>query len=65
MAFYPKGCLDGFIERSEAAFDVAGEIPEEEKGTDIPSILVKPRFSPDMKRLVGELMEDLRIQFWR
>lgn len=65
MVFFPQNCLDGFLKRAEAAFDFEREIPENGPGTDIPSVLVKPGFPPDMLRLAGELMEDLRIQFWR
>lgn len=63
--FLPRDCLDGFLKRSETVFDFEREIPGDVAGAESPSILVRPRFQPDMKRLAGELMEDMRLQFWR
>ncbi|CAK7068619.1 MAG: hypothetical protein DELT_01771 [Desulfovibrio sp.] len=65
VTFVRAECLDGFLRRAEAAFDFEQEIPTESPGPSGPSVLVKPHFPPDMLRLAGELMENLRLQLWR
>jgi hypothetical protein len=60
-------CLEGFIARSNAAFSVGddGAAPEDAAAAapGAPSVLAGPPFSPDMKRLAGELNEEDRL--WR
>lgn len=58
LMFVRESCLRGFLERADAAFnlDLFGDVPE--GPPDAPSVLAKPPFGPDMRKLAGELIED-------
>lgn len=66
LIFVRKSCLEGFYERSEAVFSLDMHAPEVIEKPAAPSRLEKPPFSPDMKRLAGELLkEDFFLRNWR
>lgn len=66
LVFVRRECLEGFLERSDAAFLLdmhASEIIEEPSAS---SRLQRPGGAPDMKKLAGELVEDsFRYRLWR
>ena len=66
LVFVRKECLQGFLERSDAAFTLRIFTPGEPGLETPPSVLQKPSFAPDMKKLAGELMErDTFFRRWR
>ncbi len=64
LVFVRKSCLEGFLERSDAAFLLDMQAPETIEAPSGPSVLAKPPFQPDMKKLAGELREE-DYSFWR
>ncbi|SBV97548.1 exported hypothetical protein [uncultured delta proteobacterium] len=65
LVFARKECLEGFFARSDAAFSLDMHAPEMLEAPSAPSMLAKPAFSPDMKKLAGELMEVDFFRGWR
>ena len=52
------GCLEGFLERSDAAFTLDMHAPEEMREPSVPSVLQNPGLAPDMKKLAGEVIQE-------
>ncbi|MDL2210173.1 DUF4851 domain-containing protein [Desulfovibrio sp. OttesenSCG-928-O18] len=67
LVFVRASCLEGFLERADAAFTLNMGAPENaEEPPAAPSVLRRPPFPPDMKRLAGELQqEDFSFRRWR
>lgn len=67
LIFVREACLEGFLERADAAFTLnlrAADIPPETPAPE--SLLPRPSFAPDMKRLAGEvLQEETFFRRWR
>lgn len=67
LVFVREECLGGFLARADAAFTLNMR-PEGDADAPptVPSALRRPPFSPDMKRLAGELQqEDFYFRRWR
>ena len=58
LVFARQGCLEGFLERSDAAFSLDMHAPETLEAPAVPSLLPKPDFAPNMKKLAGELAQE-------
>ena len=65
LVFARKECLEGFFARSDAAFFLDMHAPGILEDPSVPSVLATPAFSPDMKKLAGELMEVEYFRNWR
>lgn len=66
LVFAREECLGGFLERSAAAFTLQMQAAENPEQAAAPSVLAKPPFAPDMKKLAGELLEeDFSFRRWR
>ena len=62
LAFIREECLGDFMRRSEAVFSLQMHTVENTDAAPGPSLLQRPPFSPDMRKLAGELREnDLRF----
>ena len=51
-------CLKEFIERSDAALSLDIRVPAAAMPFVVPTLLAKPAFLPEMRKLVGELREE-------
>lgn len=64
LVFARKECVGGFIDRSNKAFSLEMNVAATGAETP-PSVMKRPGFSPDMKILAGELMEEFLLRGWR
>ena len=58
LMFASKSCLEGFLQRSDAAFELDLRVAGPRMEPNAPSTLTKPSFRPNMRKLVGELVEE-------
>lgn len=58
LVFVRESCLKDFFDRADAAFVLEMRAVENYDVETAPSLLQKPPFPPDMKKLAGELMEE-------
>lgn len=65
LVFVCKECLEDFFARSDAAFNLEIHRAEPLRKEPAPTILVKPKMQPDMRKLAGDLLkEDFSFRSW-